>query len=294
MQPGAAPPSALRAREGRSRGTHREASAGVNLDGFRLSSAQPFVGYSEAAADRFYGIVGALARRLHVEVEGIERIPPGRALLVANHAFGWDVVFAMSAIWHATRRPVWALGEHLWWKIPYLRRLAAAVGTVDGTGPNVDQLLSADQIVLVLPGGMREAVKPRELRYRLLWGHRYGFVRAAIRHRAPLLPLASIGADDLFDFKGDAYARGRRWLRRAGLPVPLPARILPIPHRTHLRYVIGEPIVARAEPSQADDAEVLRHTRCEVEGALCELIDCELARRSGIDLGNQVLERGMP
>ena len=51
-----------------------------------------------------------------------------------------------------------------------------------------------------------EALKPRELRYRLLWGHRYGFIRAAIRNRTPISPLAAIGSDELFDFVGDAYA----------------------------------------------------------------------------------------
>jgi 1-acyl-sn-glycerol-3-phosphate acyltransferase len=254
----------------------------MTLDGFTQDACQAFGGYSSDAATRFYVGVNTLAQRLHVDLEGVDRVPPGRALLVANHAFGWDVMFPMAAIWRATGRPVWALGDHLWWKVPLLRRIATAVGIVDGTPANVGRLLESDQLVLVLPGGLREAVKPRELRYRLLWGNRFGFVKAAIRHCTPLVPLASIGADDLWDFKGDAYARGRRWLRRAGLPVPLPARILPIPHRAHLRYVIGEPIAPHAAPEQAEDKEVLRRLRFEVEGSLHELIDRELARRTGI------------
>jgi len=52
--------------------------------------------------------------------------------------------------------------------------------------------LSHDQLVLVMPGGVREALKPRELRYRLLWGHRYGFVRAALRNQTPIVPVASV------------------------------------------------------------------------------------------------------
>jgi 1-acyl-sn-glycerol-3-phosphate acyltransferase len=186
----------------------------------------------------------------------------------------------MARIHAVTGRPIFALGEHAWWAVPGVRRLAAAVGTVDGTTDNADRLLSRDQLVLVLPGGLREAVKPRELRYRLLWGHRYGFVRAAIRNQTPLVPLASIGADDLFDFVGNAYRRGERLLRRTGIPIPLPSRILPIPHLVPLRFVFGEPIMPRVN----DDPASVRGLRREVEGALHEIIETELARRAGFEV----------
>lgn len=266
-------------------GTIRVRAASVTIDHFHPDHREAFVAFAPKTADRFYGVVDWVAERLHIEVEGIERIPRGRGLLVANHAFGWDVAFAMSAIWRATRRPVWALGEHVWWKVPFLRRLAAAIGTVDGTQANADLLLSKDELVLVLPGGLREAVKPRELRYRLLWGHRYGFVRTAIRNQAPIIPLASIGGDDLFDFVGNAYARGERWLRRTGIPIPIPSRILPIPHLVRLRFVVGEPIEPPPDPEQANDDRAVRRLRREVEGALHEILEAELARRVGIDLG---------
>jgi len=256
----------------------------MSIDGFRPEHREAFVAYSPRMAGRFNALVTWVARRLGVEVVGLENLPPGRALLVANHAFGWDVMLPMAEIWRQTGRPVWVLGEHAWWRFPFLRRLAAAMGTVDGTPANVDRLLAHDELVLVLPGGLREAVKPRELRYRLLWGSRYGFVRAAIRNGAPMLPLASIGADDLFDFVGNAYRRGERWLRRRGIPVPLPLRILPIPHRVRLRFVLGEAIESGVPPEKATDSVVLRRLRHEVEGALHELIETELAKRAGIDV----------
>jgi 1-acyl-sn-glycerol-3-phosphate acyltransferase len=256
----------------------------MSLDGFRPEHREAFVALRPDVAERVHALVSWSSRKLlRVEVRGIEKLPRGRALLVANHAFGWDVIIPIAEIWRRTQRRVWVLGEHAWWRFPFLRRLAAAIGTVDGTPENADRLLSRDELVLVLPGGLREAVKPRELRYRLLWGHRYGFVRSAIRNQTPILPLASIGADDLFDFVGNAYRRGERWLRRRGVPVPLPARILPIPHLVRLRYVLGEPIVPPA-PETIGDQTAVRRLRREVEGALHELIEDELAKRAGIDL----------
>jgi 1-acyl-sn-glycerol-3-phosphate acyltransferase len=255
----------------------------MSIDGFRPEDPQAFVAYDPDVAGRLYSGIEWIARRLHVEVVGLENIPGGRALLVANHTFGWDVVFPMAAIWRDLHRPAWVLGEHAWWKFPFLRRVAVAFGTVDGNQENADRLLEQDQLVIELPGGLRESIKPRELRYHLLWGHRYGFVRTAIRNQAPIVPLAAIGSDDLFDFVGDAYYRGERLLRRKGIPIPLPARILPIPHRVRLRFVIGEPI-APPPRETASDSVVVRRVRHEVAGALHELIETELAHRAGIDV----------
>jgi len=257
----------------------------MTLDGFTPDDRQAFVAFSPGLARKLRSVLGWVSRRLSTEVVGIERIPQGRAVIVANHAFGWDIAFPMAAIGEKLHRNVWALGEHAWWKVPFLRRLAAATGTVDGTPENIDKLLERDELVVVLPGGLREAVKPRELRYRLLWGHRYGFVRAAIRNRAPIVPLAALGADDWFDFVGDAYRRGERWLGRRNIPIPLPSRLLPIPHLVRLRYVVGEPILPNVDPALADDDDTVRRLRHEVEGALHELIESELARRAGIDAG---------
>jgi 1-acyl-sn-glycerol-3-phosphate acyltransferase len=227
-----------------------------------------------------------VADKLHVEVHGLRHIPrTGAAILVANHTFGWDVAFPLAALQRQLGRPAFVLGEHLWWKIPMLNRLAAAVGVVDGTPEVADRLLDDGELLLVLPGGLREAVKPRELRYQLLWGQRYGFVKLAVRHQVPLIPLACVGSDDLFDFVGNAYARGKRWFGSVKLPVPLPSRVLPIPHLTSFRFIVGEPIEPHVAADLAEDVHALRRLRREVGGALHELIEHELARRAGIELG---------
>ena len=241
--------------------------------------------YAAGFAQLFYGAVRAAGDVLGAELEGIERIPQqGGAVLVANHTFGYDVAYPISLALKQRGRQVWVLGDHTWWKIPLVRSIAAAVGVVDGSADVADRLLERGELVLVLPGGFREAVKPRELRYQLLWGKRYGFVRLAIRHQVPLLPLACVGADDLFDFVGNAYARGSRWLGLKNFPIPLPARILPIPHRTSLRFIVGEPIFPGVAPDKSEDQPTLRWLRREVAGALHELIEDELARRAGIAL----------
>jgi 1-acyl-sn-glycerol-3-phosphate acyltransferase len=259
-------------------------STGMTMfDGFSDRDKEAFAGFSAYAAEHLGSVLHRLGKRLHVELDGLDQLPRGRALLVANHAFGvWDIALAIAEIHAETGRTVWSLGEHLWWKVPVLRRVAGAVGVVDGTQKNVDALLAAGELVLVLPGGLREALKPQELRYRLLWGHRYGFVRAAMRNKAPIVPLTCIGGDDLFDLSGDAFARGRRM--HLGVPLPLPARALSFVHRAHLRFVIGEPIPVEGRGDEHDEHAV-RSLRREVEGAIHEMFEDELARRAGFSAG---------
>jgi 1-acyl-sn-glycerol-3-phosphate acyltransferase len=254
----------------------------MTFDGFLPSHKAPFVAYSPEVARHVYGGIERLSARRGVRVEGLEHLPEGRAIIVANHSFGFDVAFPVAAISRALGRRVWVLGEHLWWSVPFVRRLVSSIGVVDGTPDNLDRVLQADELVLVLPGGLREAVKPRELRYQLMWGHRYGFVRAAIRNRAPIVPLASVGADSLFDFVGNPFDRGARWLGRRDLPVPLPLTVLPIPRAIRLSYAFGEPIVPIVPPEQESDMKALRRMRHEVSGALHELIEDELTRRAGM------------
>lgn len=250
------------------------------IDGFMGVHKDAFRGYSPAVACAFLEALDRFGRKIRVDVEGLERLPSGRALLVANHAFGFEVAFAMARIHAETGRRVWALGEHAWWWIPGVRRLAAAVGMVDGTPANVDALLAADELVLVLPGGLREALKPRELRYRLLWGSRYGFVKAAMRNAAPLVPLASLGGDDLFNLVGNAFTRARKL--HLPFPLPRPAHLVPIPHVRALRFVIGESIPVDdvgLGGAEHDDEHLARRLRREVEGAIHEMFEDELARR---------------
>lgn len=246
------------------------------FDGFVAKDKDAFGGYSTTVASKFLEMLDRAGRKLGIEMRGIERLPRGRALLVANHSFGFDAAFAMARIKAVTGRQVWVLGEHAWWAVPGVRRLAAAVGTVDGTAENVDRLLRADELVLVLPGGLREAMKPRELRYRLLWRNRYGFVRAASRNQAPIVPVACLGADDMFDLIGDAFARARKL--HLPFPLPRPSHLLPLPHFRALSFVVGEPIPV--DDVTTDEERHVRRLRREVEGALHEIFEDELSRRA--------------
>lgn len=110
----------------------------MTVDGFALKDNQAFSLTTRASHSRLRSHDRAPARRTRV--------------LVANHAFGWNVLLPMALIAKRLQRRVWVLGENAWWKVPFVRRFAAALGVVDGTQANANRLLQANELVLVLPG----------------------------------------------------------------------------------------------------------------------------------------------
>ena len=207
-------------------------------------------------------------------IDGFENLPAdGRYLLVGNHTtLGlFDVPFLVLAVHRRTGVLVRSLGEHQHYRVPFWRDLLSRFGTVDGTRENTRALLRADQPVLVFPGGGREVARRRSDHYPLVWRERIGFARLAIEFGYPIVPVAMIGVDDMWDVvadSGDAlYAPARAlaarldidpellWPLVRGLgPTPLPR-----PQRIYGR--LFPPIDARAFGSSWEDARAARGLR---------------------------------
>ena len=95
----------------------------------------------------------ALAYRywLRVETTGIERVPEGRVLLIANHGgntFAWDgAMLSMSLLLDAEPpRVVRGMAEYYLPTLPFFGTLMHRVGSVVGTPSNCAQLLDRVQV----------------------------------------------------------------------------------------------------------------------------------------------------
>jgi 1-acyl-sn-glycerol-3-phosphate acyltransferase len=221
-------------------------------------------------------------------IDGFEHLPAdGRYLLVGNHTtLGlFDVPFLVLAVHRRTGVLVRSLGERQHYRVPLWRDLLSRFGTVDGTRENTRALLRAGEPVLVFPGGGREVARRRGDHYPLVWRERIGFARLAIEFGYPVVPVAMIGVDDMWDVvadSGDAlYAPARAlaarldidpdllWPLVRGLgPTPLPR-----PQRIYGR--LFPPIDARAFGASWEDADGARGlrdaVRASVAGGIAEL-----------------------
>jgi 1-acyl-sn-glycerol-3-phosphate acyltransferase len=137
-----------------------------------------------------------------VEVEGIENVPStGGAMLVPNHAGALPPDGAMIAKAikeeHPRPRPLHLTVEHFFKGYPGFSMLVAKIGGVPAHPANVHRLLhDEEQLVLVFPEGRKGTEKLYKDRYKLRRFGRGGFVAAAMRARAPIVPVAVVGAEE--------------------------------------------------------------------------------------------------
>src|SRR5437763_11468937 len=136
------------------------------------------------------------------EVEGIENVPAqGGALLVSNHsgALPPDAPMIGKAIKeeHTHPRPLNITVEHFFKGYPGFSVLLPKIGCVPAHPANVHRLLhDEEQLVLVFPEGRKGTEKLYKDRYKLRRFGRGGFVEAAMRARAPILPVCVVGAEE--------------------------------------------------------------------------------------------------
>lgn len=137
-----------------------------------------------------------------VRVEGIENVPSrGGALLVSNHsgALPPDASMISAAIEreHPYPRKVHLTIEHFFRGYPGFAMLLPKIGGVPAHPANVQRLLYDEaQLVIVFPEGRKGTEKLYKDRYRLRRFGRGGFVEAAMRAGAPIVPIAVVGAEE--------------------------------------------------------------------------------------------------
>ena len=215
-----------------------------------------------------------------VETHGVEKVPAGRVLLVANHSGQLPLDAAMIGVAMLIEakpaRAIRSMVEKWVASLPYVSTFMARVGQIVGTPENCRRLLEAGETILVFPEGVRGITK--------LWAQRYqlqefglGFMRLALETKTPVVPVAVVGAEEqapaLLDLKPLAKLLGF-----PAFPVTVTGLPLPLPVKYHLYF--GEPMTFTGSPDD-EDAELERKVD-EVKRAIAEMIERGLRERKGV------------
>jgi len=148
------------------------------------------------------------------EVRGLGNVPEdGAVLLVGNHSGGNltpdTAVFTLAFnTYFGVERACYQLAHNLVLSMPGLAVLRK-FGTVAASPENAEKALSSGAALLVYPGGDYEVHRPIWERHKVNFAGRKGFIRLALRHDVPIVPVVSVGCQEtaLFLSRGETLSK---------------------------------------------------------------------------------------
>jgi 1-acyl-sn-glycerol-3-phosphate acyltransferase len=261
--------------------------AGWSAEEIRLEEP----GRVRASVVRASRAVRAIVRLAHrPTIEGLERLPRGPFLLVANHSGGLGIaeILSFAALYleaFGDTRPLAGFAHPMSFRLWPTSSLLPAMGAIPSTYTHARQTLAQGVPLLVFPGGDHETLRPVWQHARVDFGGRTGFLRIAREAGVPIVPMGIRGGA----LTAPMLVRSRRLARLlvlphligqkrwgvsllgvlgvagiAALPLPLTAKVLAsavwvgsplsllawIPWT--LRFRVGEPIAPEALFSSSD------------------------------------------
>ncbi|MBL8605601.1 MAG: acyltransferase family protein [Myxococcales bacterium] len=234
-----------------------------------------------------YGVIVAQWLYRHwfrAEAKGVENVPDGPILLIANHSgqLPFDGMCIASALLldRSPPRFVRSMVEKFTATLPFVSALFPRLGQIVGVPENCERLLALGEAILVFPEGSKGISKPFSARYRLTeFG--LGFMRLALKTGTPIVPVAVVGAEEqyvnLADLGGLAKALGMpvfpvvpQWL--------LPGGVMPLPVKYHIAF--GAPLRFTGDP---DDEDAVIDEKVEVvKKTIQSMVNRGLKERRGI------------
>ncbi len=216
-----------------------------------------------------------------VQPYGLENLPEGRFLLIANHSgqLPFDAMMIGTACLLDTERPrlLRSMVERWSAELPFVSSLFVRMGQVVGDPAVCRRLLESDEGVLVFPEGARGINKLFAQRYQMTnFGH--GFMRLALETKAPIVPVALVGAEEQAPAVADIQPLAKA-MGFPAFPLVLPQVVpLPLPVKYHIHF--GEPMTFEGDPND-DDEVVGKHVK-RVKNTIQRMLQSGLERRTGI------------
>jgi 1-acyl-sn-glycerol-3-phosphate acyltransferase len=190
---------------------------------------------------------------------------------------------------HPAHRDLRLLAADMVFDLPMVGAAARKAGHTMACTADAHRLLAAGELTAVFPEGYKGLGKRFKDRYKLQRFGRGGFVGAALRTKAPIIPCSIVGSEEIYPMLTDV----RLLARLFGVPyfpiTPLfplagPAGLVPLPSKWHIAF--GEPIsTAHYEPADAEDPMVTFELTDQVRETIQQTLYQLLAGRRNMFFG---------
>jgi 1-acyl-sn-glycerol-3-phosphate acyltransferase len=195
------------------------------------------------------------------DIQGFDKIPAiGPALLVCYHGtFPIDTYYFMAKCLTHKRRQIRTVGDRFLFKIPGWKLLMDVFRVLPGTIDNCVDILRSGHLMVILPGGVREAIFGDE-NYQLHWGQRIGFAKVALEAKVPIIPLFTKNCREAFR----TISWGRRFLLKLYEIIRLPCVPMYGGFPVKLVTCVGDPIPYDASLNAEQLAEIVKEKMTEL------------------------------
>ncbi len=223
-----------------------------------------------------------------VEASGVRNVPRrGPTILVANHsgALPFDATMIACALHTAGHpRATRFLYDRFVENLPFIPQFYQRAGGVVASHANAQRLLEKGELVGLFPEGVAGLSKLYSERY-VLQPFSSGFVRLALRYHATIVPVAVVGAEEIYPLVGRVRAFGKL-IGIPYLPVtpffPLlgPLGMIPLPSKWMMRF--GAPIVLDGPARHSHDGATVRALAEQVRVCIQRMVRTLLRRRDRV------------
>ncbi len=139
----------------------------------------------------------------HYRVDGIFKIPEkGRAMILVNHSLAtYDILLLGYSIFDKIGRLPTGLADSNFYKNTITAEWISKLGIYEANHENAESILKKDNLLLLAPGGTREAIRSSAEKFQIKWDNRKGFARLSIKTQSPVILAACPGADNVYTVK---------------------------------------------------------------------------------------------
>lgn len=251
-----------------------------------------------AAKNAWHAYWAAMRLYHRFEVRGLENVErSGPALIVGYHGRGvaHDMIMLASLLYERSGAEVRAVIHQKVVELPVLGWLPQGLGYVSGDGPELADVFTRGESLMITPAGPIEGCRSFRERYKVNWGKRLGYLKLALKYHLPIIPTAGVGVDDTYIGLNNGYEWGKTFdnsaiAKKIGWPGGLPIWFafgatgpwpLTLPFPSKIVCHVGTPIDLQADgPVDPSDRKALEKIHHRITDTVQQMLDEGRGKRS--------------